>query len=125
MVVRLDGASGLDDGAGGPATLVGQTAAKCWAAYNQTGPTVNDSLNVSSITDSASGNFTVNASSNFANINFAGTCQGGNGASGGYLGIPSFDAAPTVSAFHCFTESTGGTDTDLPYSYTTQFGDLA
>lgn len=60
MVVRLDGASGLDDGAGGPATLVAQSAAKSWLTLDFSVGSTIGSLNISSITDNATGDFSGN-----------------------------------------------------------------
>ena len=74
----------LSNAAGtGPATLTGQYAAKAWVNYNaQTNPvTIRASKNVSSITDSGTGNQTVNFTTAMSSANYVavegGTRDGG------------------------------------------------
>ena len=56
---------------GGPVTLTKQNAAKAYVAQNGTGtPSAFGSLNLSSITDNATGNYTHNWTNNFANVNY-------------------------------------------------------
>lgn len=43
-----------------------QSAAKAWVSYNQIGNTVNESYNVTSVTDNSVGNFTVNFTNTFS-----------------------------------------------------------
>lgn len=45
--------------------------ARAWVDYNQATPVINDSYNVASVTDSATGNFTVNFTNNLPNANYA------------------------------------------------------
>ena len=53
--------------------------AKAWAHFDGTGPTVNGSYNISSITDSAVGKFTANFSEAMADTNYTMHVQGGDG----------------------------------------------
>lgn len=54
-----------------PATLTGQWAARSRWVYDQAGPTVIASENVTSITDNSAGNFQVNFTNAFADTNFS------------------------------------------------------
>jgi len=51
-----------------------QGLAKCWFNYNQDGPTVDDSFNLTSVTDTGTGIFDPQWNNNFANVNYA--CSG-------------------------------------------------
>ena len=58
-------ATTISDAAGtGPITLTGQSAAKAWIDHSSAA-VVNDSLNVSSLTDNSTGNHTVNLTNSF------------------------------------------------------------
>jgi len=50
---------------------------KAWFSYNQITPTVNDSLNISSITDTSTGLFTANFTSSFSNALYQVNGSGG------------------------------------------------
>jgi hypothetical protein len=53
-------------------------SAKAWVNFNGTGTiATRDSHNVSSLTDNATGDHTINVSSSLGNINYAVTCGGG------------------------------------------------
>ena len=55
----------------GPAALTQQSAAKAYVVQNGTGtPSAFGSLNLSSITDTATGDYTHNWTNNFANVNY-------------------------------------------------------
>ena len=57
---------------GGAATLTNQRAAKAWAKYSQSGtPAVDDSFNISSISDNSAGNFTSSFSNAMGSANYA------------------------------------------------------
>ena len=78
-------ATTISDLAGtGPATLTKQSAAKAWVNFNGQGTVAIDaSFNVSSITDSSTGQYSDNFTSNFSDSNYTVThgCtfSGGNG----------------------------------------------
>ena len=66
-------ATTISDSAGtGPITLTKQSAAKMWCNQDN-GTTINQSLNVSSLTDNGTGDYTHNFSSSFANVHYAGS----------------------------------------------------
>ena len=67
-------ANTVSDAAGtGPVTLTGQYAAKAWVNFNGTGTVaIRESANVSSITDNGTGNYTVNFTNTFGDVNYAG-----------------------------------------------------
>ena len=50
------------------ATYVTNGSAKAWVKYNQSTPGVDNSLNVSSVTDNATAKYTINYTNNWANI---------------------------------------------------------
>jgi hypothetical protein len=66
-------ATTISDAAGtGPITLTGQSAAKAWVNFNQAGTdTINNSFNVSSLTDSGTGLTYINFSSAMAYAGFS------------------------------------------------------
>ena len=53
-------------------STVAQGSAKAWVNFNGTGTVaIRDNLNVGSITDNGTGNYTINFTSNMANTNFS------------------------------------------------------
>ena len=80
-------------------SYVAEGSAKAWSNYNQTTPTVNDSFNVSSVTDVSNGKHTVNFTSSMASTNYAAAVyvrrnsDGDN--SGAYIGSNSSDTKTT------------------------------
>ena len=66
-------------------------SAKAWVTYDQTVPAVDDSLNISSVTDSATGLYGVNFSNNFSNIDYCATGSAdlipGSFTAGAFVGI--------------------------------------
>ena len=58
-------------------TNLQQGLAKCWFNFDQDAPAVDDSLNISSITDTGTGLFDPQWNNNFANVNYA--CSGMTG----------------------------------------------
>ena len=77
IVVNSD-ADGVAIGTGG---INQARIAKAWAHFDGTGPTINGSYNISSITDSAVGKFTANFSEAMADTNYTMHIQGGDGTS--------------------------------------------
>jgi len=66
-------ANTISDAAGtGPVTLTKQSASKMWCNQDN-GTTINQSLNVSSLTDNGAGDYTHNFTNNFANVYYAGS----------------------------------------------------
>ena len=67
-IVASDGSS--------PVTLTKQSAAKAWIDFAGDGSSINDSFNVASLTDNATGDYTPNFSSSMSNANYAITTSG-------------------------------------------------
>ena len=129
MVVRLDGASGLDDGSGGPATLVGQSAAKAHATFENSGTVSISGLNVSSMDDTGTGDANINFTSAFAAADYslsgvAGETTGGGQRLWGVRGSGSADGYLAASFGVC-TLNTSGTLTDVDVAGFSAMGDLA
>ena len=86
---------------GANTTNICQGLAKGWCHLTGTGtPTAEDSLNVGSITDTATGRYSFNFSTNFGNANYvcvSGMC--GNDGTTGEGRIQSVDATPATNAF--------------------------
>ena len=72
-VDTLVAANGTD-----PVTLTKQSAAKGWMKYDQYNNTVDDSANVSSVTDSSAGKFTQNHSNSMSNANYSTVAMSGH-----------------------------------------------
>jgi hypothetical protein len=73
------------------------SAAKAWARFNASGA-VAASYNVTSITDSGVGDWTVNIATDFSSANYCGVCSGGaTGSIGIFYNI---DAASAAGAFN-------------------------
>ena len=120
---------------GGAVTLTNQASAKYFVQYDQTGPTVNKSLNSSSVTDASLGHFTLNYTSAFSdalyalssgihkNTDDADTARGGHSVG--------FDGGGTVNTTSaqcnfCYGASNGAAAIDLDTTTSSAlFGDLA
>ena len=61
----------------GPVELTKQHAAKAWSNVSSS-QVINDSLNTSSITDTATGNYDLNWTNSFSNTNYSSTGADGN-----------------------------------------------
>ena len=84
-------ATTISDAAGtGPITLTGQSAAKAWCSYNQDTPALEDSFNISSFTDAATGMGQTNFTNNMSNALFVVTALGVD--AGVYYMFASLDA---------------------------------
>ena len=88
-------ANTISDLAGtGPATLTGQYAAKAWVNFNGTGTVaIRASGNVSSITDNGTGDYTLNFTTAFTDVNYNLVLTGTYGSSNAFNGT-----APTTTA---------------------------
>lgn len=71
-------ANTVSDAAGtGPATLTGQSAAKAWAFFDGTGtPSLDGSLNVSTLTDNGTGSYFLAWTNAMSDANYASTGAG-------------------------------------------------
>jgi hypothetical protein len=86
-----------------PTRYAVQGSAKAWARFNGTGTVaINDSLNLSSLTDNGAGDYTLNKTTAFTNANYAFLLGTGSTSSATGWGMPvarDLSAAPTASAF--------------------------
>jgi hypothetical protein len=119
-------ATTISDLAGtGPATLTKQAAAKVWVNWTS-GGVVNDSLNISSVTDTGAGNFTLNYSSSLSATTYAPLVSGESTFSGSAVIAVYSDTTKTTSALNVFSYNTGaGANTDCPEYGAAIHGDLA
>ena len=130
-IVAADGSS--------PVTLTKQSAAKAWVNMNGSGtPAARDSLNLSSITDHASGEYSINMSSAMNNINYSNTTSQSsntNATNRAYTFIGMHQSggsgtavvAPTTSVYRFLVSggATIGTNYDAVYIDVHTMGDLA
>lgn len=117
----------------GPATLTGQSAAKAYGHLVGSGTPAyqSPSLNLSSVTDNGTGDFTHNFTNAMSNTTF--TCLFTGTANKGIdtIGVTAFadnngtNAEFTASSARMATIDTAGTPGDSDYSGMTVFGDLA
>ena len=103
---------------GSTTTNLQQGLAKMWSSTNSAGTSINDSLNVSSLTDTATGQQTLNFSNSFDNAsNYS--CSGSLDSAGGYhLAL----ATSFTSKFTTFAFTTAYIDQAIK---TSAHGDLA
>lgn len=111
-----------------PVTLTKQSAAKAWITYNMSTAAVSDSLNISSITDNSTGQFYVDKTNAFSNINHSITGSHSISAVGGdawtsFLDYESVLAKTTTR--HSQAAYSGGTYYDIAYATGHIHGDLA
>lgn len=110
-----------------PTTYVTNGSAKAWVNFNGTGTiAARDSLNVSSLTDNGTGDYTANFTNAFGAVDFNATGGNGNANNNGSdFGLP-WISAPTVSTIRmgCFNGSQSST-TDNEYVSISCLGDLA
>jgi hypothetical protein len=120
-------ATTISDAAGtGPIDLHKQSAAKAWVNFDGTGTVaIADSMNVASLTDDATGQYTSNLTGNMSSANYAST----TGSTSSLSGVT---AARTVSGKHavgsCFTHcrnSNSNADIDADQISLVLTGDLA
>lgn len=99
--------------------------AAAWASVDQTGTiAVDDSINVTSATDNATGDYTLNYTSSFSNSNYVLTgAAGDTDYATNYRSVSAFP--PTTSTTRVGVNNmSAGTNIDN-YGYTTIHGDLA
>ena len=109
-------------------TYVVNGSAKAWLKYNQATPGVDNSLNVSSVTDNATAKYTINYTSNWANINYTNTTGGsfnGSDGTGGSAFGPRHPTGTTSAQIMVATYGNSGTAADWVSNETSHNGDLA
>jgi hypothetical protein len=93
-------------------------AAKAWVNFDGTGVVaINDSFNVSSITDNGVGNYTVNFINNIANTNYA--ASGSSGNSSTYITAATF----SITDIQVICKSNSDVNTDSSNICAIVFGD--
>ena len=108
------------------AEQIAQGRAKSWVNFVGTGTvSINDSFNVSSITDSGTGKYIVNMSTAMANINYAVVCDGRFNTSdgAGSTGATTRRIAFTTTTFGVRGASSGGSFDDIAFASAVVFGD--
>jgi hypothetical protein len=116
----------------GPTELTGQSAAKAWARYDMAAASINDDLNVGSLTDNGPGDFTLNFTNNMADSNYSFFLScGRNYNSGSFDGDFHFQqydavAAPAVGSVRVLARSVSAdAGRDLDRATTSIHGTLA
>lgn len=115
----------LSDAAGtGPATLIGQSAAKAFANWNGTGTVaLGDTLNVSTLTDLGTGQQKITFTNNFASTGYCSTCSHDYSASGSDATL--YSSGQKLAASLHMNSYGGGTTADATSCDVTCNGDLA
>ena len=125
MAMTLDGSAGVTTNAGGsvnPSTNVEGINYSCrgWVTFNGSGTVaINASGNVTSITDNAAGNYTLNFTTAMSDANYAvtfGVCGGGSGLNAAFVGnvlsatqfgAPTNKTTSACQVYFCDYTSTG------------------
>jgi len=107
-------------------SFVAGGSAKMWLNMNGQGTIASrDSLNVSGLTDNATGNYTYALSSSMSDANYANTAMGNEGNAGDIM-IDDINAVPTTSAIRVQARAyAGGATADPDFIYHIVHGDLA
>lgn len=101
--------------------------AKAWANYDQTVPSLNDSLNVSSVTDQAAGDSRVNLTNNMSSANHA-PLIGNNANINTPISVTASSTkgiAPTTSVYSVVCSSSADAGADPTDATSATIGDLA
>jgi len=107
-------------------SFVAGGSAKAWVRYNASSgtPSVNDSLNVSSMSDVSTGKHSYSFSSSFGNANYAFTIGGSNVGTDSRLLLNNANA-PATGSFQFVTINGSSAATDGTHNATVFHGDLA
>jgi hypothetical protein len=107
-----------------PTTYVTNGSAKAWVNLNGTGTiAARDSLNLSSLTDNGTGDYTVNFTNAFGAADYAAVSSTGGVAVG--LTQGSSTIAPTTTAYRFISYNNSFALIDPPYLFLAIHGDLA
>jgi len=117
----------------GPATLTQQSAAKGWIHFdgNDATPAANNSLNHSSITDNATGDYSLTHTNAYTGTEYGILLTGGRYQSGSNVGgdmhVDDVEPTTTVARINSWrqTNTNGEAASDVPNITATFFGDLA
>ena len=118
-------------GEGTATTNLQQGLAKSWINYAQNGDTIRDSLNISSVSDNSTSEFTVVMTNVMANINYSthGSMAPNFGVATGY-GMSMYqdgsaESVPTTASYFIRTVGSNGSGYDSKYNMISVHGDLA
>ena len=112
-------------GEGSKTTNLQQGLCKVWADIDMTGTAaVDDSFNVTSMTDSGTGLPTITIANDFANIHYSMGVSGTNSSNGNAF-VSMQGQTPTVTKYRLCGYITGGTNLDLSQCKSMCAGDLA
>ena len=120
-VIRVDN---FGPSAGGT-TYSARGIAKAWSNLNGTGTiALRDSLNIASVVDRGTGDYTNNLTSSMANTDYS---IGGDGNQNQYyfVVVTSVTLTSSAYAYGYYYAPSATTDTDVSYAYTLVHGDLA
>lgn len=118
----------------GPVTLTKQSAAKAWVNFNGTGTiAARDSVNVASLTDNGTGDYTSNFTSSFSAVNYTGTTSSSwDTVTSGVINFNRAVGSSSYSTTSLFRmqnvvvdSTTNRTGLDVNYLYAVFHGDLA
>ena len=113
---------------GSTTTNLQQGLCKAWVHFDGSdATTVVDDLNVDTIADGGTGNFTINFTNPFANVNYAGAGQAGfndSNLTNGRIVFQTHDA-PTTTAFRIGVVQDTGAEEDSTHITQLFMGDLA
>ena len=103
-------------------TNLQQGLAKSWVNFNGTGTiAARDSLNVNSLTDNGTGDYSPNFSNNMANANYSISMMTANDSVRQFI----LAGSDTVSSFRIRAQNSSSAQADTSYVYATIHGDLA
>jgi hypothetical protein len=120
-ILRVNTLTDASSGNSTPMATINQGTAKAWANFTGTGTaTIDDSFNIGSLTDNASGNYTFAYSNAFSSGNHSTTMGVGQTTIGARRDAP--ESASTVNV-SCMNPSF--INEDEPSAYFTCHGDLA
>ena len=97
---------------------------KAWANFDESNSTIRDDFNVTSLTDNATGYFTINLTISMSSDDYVRTGNAGENANTGgnrVLGL----RLPATNSFNIITKNTSGNDSDTQDTCITVLGDLA
>ena len=108
-----------------PVTLTKQSAAKAWVSFNGSGTiAARGSLNLSSLTDNAAGDYTINYSNSMSDGNYA--ASGFAGEDADIIGLRSGASfPPSSSSTRIAVKNYASTSVDRTYVLCVTHGDLA
>ena len=108
-----------------PVTLTKQSAAKAWVSFNGSGTiAARGSLNLSSLTDNTTGDYTINHSNSMSDGNYA--ASGFAGEDADIIGLRSGNTYPPLSgSIRIATRNYAAASVDRTYVLCITHGDLA